>query len=157
MTEGWDGALMYDAWVQLYHGDEWSDPLLPAAVPILQPWWMTNYPLVSHCLMNIKCQVCDVCVCVCVCARPCKDQAERLQRKLGKAFCYNLSPTHVSIATHILYRLTHTYICTHTACHVLSRCSSFLLYCPIPVPISLPGDSGPGPELPQAPIWIKPS
>lgn len=113
---------------------------------------MTNYTLVSHCLMNIKRQVCDVCDCV----RACRDQAERLQRKLGKAFCYNLSlalhRSHPRQHSHTYGTHFHTYICTHTACHVLSRCSSFLLYCSIHVPIALPGDSGPGPKLPQAPI-----
>lgn len=64
-------------------------------------------------------------------------------------------PTHVSIATHTVQTGACTCICTHTACHVLSRCSSSLFYCSIPVPISLL--SGRDPSLPQAAIWIKPS
>lgn len=79
---------------------------------------MTNYTLVSHCLMNIKCQVCDVCVCV----RTCRDRAERLQRKLGKAFCYNLSLTsfhrsHPCQHSHTYGADFHTH--THTFAHIL--------------------------------------
>ena len=79
---------------------------------------MTNYTLVSHCLMNIKCQVCDVCVCV----RACRDRAERLQRKLGKAFCYNLSLTsfhrsHPRQHSHTYGTDFHTH--THTFAHIL--------------------------------------
>lgn len=155
------GKLIYGASLKLYHGDEWRDPLLRAAAPVLQPWWMTNYTLVSHCLMNVKCQVCDVCVC----ARALLGSGKEIaMENWVKALCYNLSLAfkHRSHPrqhdrTYCTDSHTHPYICTHTACHVLSRCSSFLLYCSIPVPISLPGDWGPGPELPQAPIWIKPS
>lgn len=140
MTEGgW--RLIYDASVKLYHSDKWSDPLLP----ILQPWWMTNYILVSHCLMNIKCQVCGMCMCVCV--RVCRVQAERLQRKLGKAFCYNLS-----LALHRSHprQHSHTY-CTESYTHI--HLHTYCLPCIEPMQLFLALLLYPHPYLP--PWWLR--
>lgn len=119
-------------------------------------WWMKNDTLVSHCLMNIKCQVCDVCVCACAC----RDKAERWHRKLGKAFCFNLS---------LAFQRSHPRQHSHTHC-IESRIHMHLhIYCLLcfepmqlflalllnPCPYLLP--QWPRPKLPQALIWIKPS
>lgn len=75
-----------------------APPAAAAAVPVLQPRWMKNDTLVSHCLMNIKCQVCDIFVCACAHAGTRQKTGKKLFVLIWVS--HFIVPTHVSNGTH---------------------------------------------------------
>lgn len=138
-ADGGEGALMYGAGVKLYHGDEWSNPRLPSTATV-------NDKL-HTCLSLFDERRAAGVPCVRSCTGARRVGRGRLQRKLGKAFCYNLSlalPTHVSTASHAAQ--------THTSCHhpADAALSCFIAPSPSPSPSPVTRDRGPG--LPRAAI-----
>lgn len=122
--------MIDDTSTQLYHADEWSDRLLWAAMP--NDKWHKRLSLFN------EHEVPSMCVCLCVQA-DCRENWVKLFVLIWT--CTSSFPP-TSAQTH---KQTHSHALAHILpCRVLSRCSSFLLYYFIPVPISLPGDSGSG-------------